>query len=131
MADDKDGIMEALNALGAAFGRRDVAAFEATCTKDFLFIGSTEGEEVAGRGGTKAMFDAIACRSEGARFKLVWESVDVNVDGDTAHLAALGTASFETKYRATTSRYRLTGVLQRSGERWLWRVHHGSEPAPW
>lgn len=132
MPSEKEAVLEALNALGAAFGRRDAAAFEDTCTNDFLFIGSTEGEEVSGRGdGTKAMFDAIACRSEGARFKLEWESVDVNVEGDLAFLAALGTATFETKYRTTSSRYRLTGILERSGEKWLWRVHHGSEPAPW
>ena len=131
-AEDRQAVMEVVDALGAAFGRRDIAAFNDVCTSDVVFIGSTEGEEALGRGKPiEAMWEAIAGRSQGARFQLTWESVDVEVVGDTAFICGFGVATFETIFRTSRNRYRLTGVLQRSGSRWLWRVHHGSEPLPW
>ena len=51
--------------------------------------------------------------------------------GDVAVLYAWGPATLVTSRRHTSFRYRLTGVLVRDGERWLWRIHHGSEPGPW
>jgi uncharacterized protein (TIGR02246 family) len=132
VSDEKQAVMEALSALGAAFMARDSAAFEEVCTPDFVFIGSTEGEEAIGRGGAVAeMFAAIEGRSEGVSFKLDWDSVDVDVAGDTAFVMCFGTATFETRFRLLRSRYRLTGILKRSGDRWLWHLHHGSEPLPW
>jgi ketosteroid isomerase-like protein len=130
--DVKDSVMEAIRGLGAAFVTRDLAAFEALCTEDVVFIGSTEGEEAIGHGeAITRMWDAIGSRSEGVTFKLDWESVDVDVIGDLALVTGLGTATFGTPFRTAINRFRLTGVLQRSGDKWLWRVQHGSEPLPW
>jgi ketosteroid isomerase-like protein len=132
MGDEKQAVMEALGELGAAFVSRDLAAFERVCTPDPVFIGSTEGEEAVGRGeAITAMWDAIASRAQGVSFKLEWESVEVEVVGDLALMVGFGTATFGTPFRTVTNRYRVTGVLKRSGERWLWRMHHGSEPLPW
>jgi ketosteroid isomerase-like protein len=132
MADDKEAVLEAIRALGPAFVGKDLAAFEKLCTPDVVFIGSTEGEEAIGHGDAiTAMWSAIEGRSEDVKFRLEWDSVDVNFVGDTAFVVGLGFATFETRFRTSRNRYRLTGVLQRSGPDWLWRVHHGSEPLPW
>jgi uncharacterized protein (TIGR02246 family) len=132
MPDDKEAVLDALRAINDAFGKRDLAAFERVCEPDVVWIGSTEGEEVVGRGESiTTMWEAIAGRSEGVRFKLDWESVDVEVRGESALLTAFGEATFQTRYRTSISRFRLTGVLQRSAGRWRWRVYHASEPLPW
>lgn len=131
MADDDVAVRDALVALDAAFERRDLEAALALCTEDVVFIGSGEGEEAVGRDAIVAMSLAIASHAEGAELTIVWDSVDVDVLGDTALLVAWGTGTLVTPRRTATMRYRLTGVLQRSDSRWLWRVHHGSEPAAW
>lgn len=69
---------------------------------------------------------------ESATFSLVWESVHVEVGGDIAFMTALGTARASGVLAGHDgTRYRLTGILLRTGDRWLWRVHHGSEPVSW
>ena len=131
-ADEKEAVLGALTELYAAFGRRDPAGWEAVCTPDYVFLGTTEGEEAIGHGPAIGdMFAAIAGRSVGAKFKTEWDSLDVEVTGDVALLTGLGTATYETPFRMSRTRYRLTGVLERRNGKWLWRLHHGSEPAPW
>lgn len=117
-------------AFDAAFERRDLAALD-LCTEDVVFIGSGEGEEAVGRDNLAAMFAAITPLAENAEFTLEWESIDVEVFGEEALLVAWGQAKLATPRRNATMRYRLTGLLRRAGDRWLWRVHHGSEPAKW
>ena len=77
------------------------------------------------------MFAALTPDLEGMEFSLAWESVDIDVLGDFAVLYAWGPAKLVTSRRNTTFRYRLTGVLVRQNGRWLWRIHHGSEPGAW
>lgn len=111
--------------------RGDVQGVLGLCTDDVLFIGSGDGEEAVGRDAIGPMFKALAPQLEGLTFSLAWESVDVDVVGDVALLYARGSATLVTSRRRATFGYRLTGVLIRDGGRWLWRVHHGSEPGAW
>jgi uncharacterized protein (TIGR02246 family) len=131
VVDDEAAVRDALVALDAAFERRDVDAVLDLCTDDVVFIGSGEGEEAVGRDALVAMLAVLTPHAEGAEFTLVWDSVDVDVLGDVALLVAWGKATLVTLRRTATTRYRLTGVLQRSEGRWRWRVHHGSEGAAW
>lgn len=120
---------QALTALDEAFERRDLEAVLNLCTRDVVFIGSGEGEEAAGREAIGPMFAALAPHLEHLRFSVgSWESVDIDVLGDIAVLYAWAPAELETQNRKARFRYRLTGVLVRQDGRWLWRVHHGSEP---
>jgi uncharacterized protein (TIGR02246 family) len=128
---DEAAVREALTALDEAFARRDLAAVLALCTDDVVFVGSGEGEEAVGREAMAAMLAGLAPQLEGAELTLAWDSVDVDVLGDVALLVAWGTGTLATPRRTESMRYRLTGVLVRSGERWRWRIHHGSEPAAW
>jgi hypothetical protein len=77
------------------------------------------------------MLAALRPQLEGHTFSLIWESVAVDVLGEVALLFARGSATLTTSSRHDTFGYRLTGVLVRDNGRWLWRVHHGSEPGAW
>lgn len=121
----------ALAALDDAFDRRDMDAVRALCTEDVVFIGSGDGEEAFGRETIEPMFAELSERIGPIGFSLDWESVDVDVIGDVAVLLALGKGRLKTERRDEALRYRLTGVLVRRDGRWLWRVHHGSEPGRW
>ena len=121
----------ALDALDDAFASGDLAAVRGLCTEDVVFIGSGDGEEATGRDAIEPMLAELGRRVGPVAFSLAWESVDVEVLGEVALVVAWGEARLETANRDEAFRYRLTGVLVRSGERWLWRVHHGSEPGRW
>ncbi len=129
--DDAEAVRDALRALDEAFEQRDLQAAVRLCTEDVVFIGSGEGEEAVGRDAIGPMFSALAPHLEGSEFCLEWETVDVPVLGDVAVIYGWGPAKLVTTRRNATFRYRLTGVLVREDGRWLWRVHHGSEPGAW
>ena len=131
VADDDAAVREALRALDAAFEQGDLEAILDLCTGDVVFIGSGEGEEAVGRDGVARMLKRIAPKAEATEFDLAWESVGVEVLGNVALVVAWGSASLVNERRTATTRYRLTGMLVREEGRWLWRVHHGSEPAAW
>ena len=71
------------------------------------------------------MFAALAPPLDDVQFSVAWESVHIELLGDVAVVLAWGQARMGGD---DTLRYRLTGVLVRHGDRWLWRVYHGSEP---
>ncbi|MDQ6817833.1 MAG: nuclear transport factor 2 family protein [Actinomycetota bacterium] len=131
MIDDVAAVHHALAELDAAFAGRDCSAILGLCTEDVVFIGSGEGEEAVGRDRIAEVFAELAPDEDGVKFSLSWHSVDVEVLGDVAILVAWGTGTLDSPRRNAEMRYRLTGVLTRRGERWLWRVYHGSEPARW
>ena len=131
MNDDEEAVRNALRALDEAFDQRDIQAALRLCTEDVVFIGSGEGEEAVGRDAIVPMFNALAPHLEGLEFSLEYEDVHVQVLGDVAVIYCSGQAKLVTTRRKATFRYRLTGVLVRKDGRWLWRVHHGSEPGAW
>jgi uncharacterized protein (TIGR02246 family) len=128
---DEEAVRAALSALDEAFECRDLPAALDLCAEDVIFIGSGEGEEAVGREQIGPMFAALAPQLDGMKFSLAWDSVEVDVLGDIAIVHAWGPATLVTSRRNANFRYRLTGVLVRDGGRWIWRVHHGSEPGAW
>ena len=127
----EDEVRAALDELDAAFARGDLEAVRELCTEDVLFIGSGDGEEAVGRDAIGPVFNALVERVGPIEFSLDWDSVEVEVRGDVALVAAFGHGRLKTEERDDVLRYRFTGVLVRDGDRWLWRVHHGSEPGRW
>jgi len=130
-ADDKAAVRDALTAFHAAILKGDLSSALDLCTDDVVFIGSGEGEETIGQDAFAASFAAFRPPdTDEVEVTLGWDAVDVDVRGDIALLAAWGAGRVVTSGRTEVERYRyrLTGVLLRSGGRWLWRVHHGSEP---
>ena len=130
-ASPEAAVRAAFDAFGAALDAGDVDEALAWCTDDVVFIGSGEGEEAVGHDAFPAMLAALAPHLDNLQFTLIWNSIDIDVLGDVALVAAWGEAELVTSTRNDRMRYRLTGVLVQSGDRWLWRVHHGSEPTAW
>jgi ketosteroid isomerase-like protein len=91
-----------------------------------LLIGSDEGEIATGRQELEAFFERVFKREE--TFSWEWDRIDIWHAGDLAWFFADGRVVLTTAAEERKSPYRITGVLQRQGERWLWRQYHGSEP---
>ena len=129
---DAQTVRDALAALDKAFERRDLEAVIDLCTPDVVFIGSGDGELAADRDAIEPMFAALAPHLADSTFSLgEWESLRIDVLGDVAILFASAPAELKTPNREARFRYRLTGALVRRDRRWLWRVHHESEPGGW
>lgn len=131
MSSHRERVLESFKALEDALERGDVPAVLACCTHDVTFIGSGDGEEARGRGALDALLISLAGRASGAEFCISWEEIDVQIHGQLASVTAFGTADLKSAARTSTTRYRLTGLLQLERDRWLWRVHHGSEAMAW
>ena len=91
-----------------------------------LLIGSDEGEIATGRQELEAFFERVFKREE--TFSWEWDRIDIWHAGDLAWFFADGRVVLTTAAEERKSPYRITGVLQRQGGRWLWRQYHGSEP---
>lgn len=91
-----------------------------------LLIGSEAGEVAAGRRELEAFFTRIFARDE--TFSWEWDRIEVSHAGDLAWFFADGRTILSTTLGRRSSPYRVTGVIERHGEHWLWRQYHGSEP---
>lgn len=95
---------------------------------DVLLIGSDAGEVAADRQALKAFFDRVFAREN--TFSWEWDRLDVSHDENLAWFFAEGRVVLTTAQEQRKAPYRVSGVLERQGERWLWRQYHGSEPVP-
>ena len=93
---------------------------------DVLLIGSDAGEVARGRQELQAFFDRIFARE--VSFSWEWDRLDVSQSGELAWFFAEGRVVLTTAQERRKAPYRTSGVLERHGERWLWRQYHGSEP---
>jgi ketosteroid isomerase-like protein len=93
---------------------------------DVLLIGSDYGEIAKGRQPLEAFFARIFARE--VTFSWEWERIEASQAGDLAWFFAEGQVVLSTTQEQRKSPYRVSGVLERHGERWLWRQYHGSEP---
>ena len=83
-------------------------------------------EVALGKQELEAFFDRVFARD--ATFSWEWDRIDVSHAGNLAWFFADGRVVLSTAREQRKSPYRITGVLERHGERWLWRQYHGSEP---
>jgi ketosteroid isomerase-like protein len=93
---------------------------------DVLLVGSDSGEIAKGRKQLEAFFARIFARK--ATFSWEWERIEASQAGGLAWFFAEGRVVLSTMQEQRKSPYIVTGVLERHGERWLWRQYHGSEP---
>jgi ketosteroid isomerase-like protein len=93
---------------------------------EVLLVGSDAGEVATGRQELEAFFARIFARD--TTFSWEWDRIDVSHAGDLAWFFADGRVVLSTAKEQRRAPYRITGVLERHGERWLWRQYHGSEP---
>lgn len=93
---------------------------------DVLLVGSESGEIAKGRQHLEAFFARIFARE--VTFSWEWERIEASQAGDLAWFFAEGWVVLSSLQGQRKSPYRVSGVLERHGERWLWRQYHGSEP---
>jgi len=94
--------------------------------EDVLLVGSEADEVAAGRDELAAFFARIFARD--ITFSWEWDRIEVSKAGDIAWFFTEGRVILTTAKGQRKSPYRISGVLERHGERWLWRQYHGSEP---
>jgi uncharacterized protein (TIGR02246 family) len=126
--DAERGVRHTLIRLNQLLAARDLAITRefAPC-EDTLFVGALSGDRARGRAEIEAHFRAFFDRPETVSF--AWREVEVAVRGAVAWLHAEGEVVRRGDESEQREPYRLTGVLELHGGKWLWRLFHGSQPA--
>jgi ketosteroid isomerase-like protein len=92
---------------------------------DAALYGSEVGEVAIGPDALRAFLQKLLARPFGPRFTLAQRTA--SIAGDVAWF----TAEAEIEVGSIRlAHYRLTGVLEKRGDHWLWLLFNGSEPAP-
>jgi ketosteroid isomerase-like protein len=126
--DAERGVRHALIRLNSLMSQRDPAiAEEFLASDETLLIGSAAAESARGREEIAAHWADVFARPETLAFS--WRRVEVSVRGAVAWLYAEGELVRRHDEGETREPYRLSGVLEPHGGKWLWRLFHGSRPA--
>ncbi|MDB5492846.1 MAG: hypothetical protein JWP86_183 [Phenylobacterium sp.] len=126
--DAERGVRRSLIRLNQLLASRDPAIVEEFAKgEDTLLVGSAAGDRARGRAELAAHFRKYFERPETLSF--AWREVEVAVRGAVAWLHAEGEVVLHGDEVDRREPYRLTGVLELSGGKWLWRLFHGSQPA--
>ena len=94
---------------------------------DTLFVGSEADEAASGPDQIAEFFRTLLAQPVSIVFE--WRETRGSASGDQAWLFAAGDAVVRTEDSERRMPYRLTGVFQRRGGKWLWKHFHGSEPS--
>jgi ketosteroid isomerase-like protein len=126
--DAERGVRHTLIRLNQLLSTRDMAIVgEFAPCEDTLLVGSQVGDRARGRGELEAHFRGYFDRPETLSF--AWREVEVAGRGAVAWLHAEGEVVIHGDEGDRREPYRLTGVLELHGGKWLWRLFHGSTPA--
>lgn len=127
---------DAVDALGTAFlsGVPDAVLDHFASTGEVVYAGSEPGEVAVGKDRIHSLLQALFARDE--RYSWRTTTVSAATELDTLYVVAdadlfIHPTSPGTPIGPATERlpYRISGVLEREGARWRWRLCHGSEPA--
>lgn len=128
-AETERQIFSALDLMTAVVSRRQldaaVALFEPS--DDALLVGSEAGDRGYGPDGLREYFRRLFGSSVTYEFRFTERRVFR--EGDIVWLFADGFLVSTSDAGTYEHPYRLTGVLRRHGDTWLWAQYHGSEPA--
>jgi len=128
MSSDEKAILEKLDRFSALVFARDPAVIDELWGEGgFILHGSEQNETATTREELEALFQRQFAKPY--RTSWSWESKAVTHHGDLAWVCA--EAQLEVTYPERTRRvpYRLVCIFQKTGERWVWRLFSGSEPA--
>jgi hypothetical protein len=126
-AEIQSQIRKVLERFNDLVSRQDLQVLgELASGDDTRLIGSDSGEVARGSQGLAAFFARVYARD--STFSWEWDRIDISYAGDLAWFFADGWVIISTAREQRKSPYRLTGVLEHHGERWLWKQYHGSEP---
>lgn len=126
---------QAVDELGAAFGSGDpdvVLALFAD-SGEVVYAGSEPGEVAVGKTAFKALLEQLFARDE----RYCWRATSVAAVDDAGRLYVVADADLSVHPigpgqsvgpAAEVVPYRVSGVLERQGPSWRWRLCQGSEP---
>ena len=117
---------EALQRLNDLLGSRDFAFVDEFDPSSALLIGSEDGEVASTRAEMRMLLASVYALP--VRVGWEWEEVIADTSGDVAWVYAEGRVAMTGDSGVEHKPYRMSGVLLRRNERWLWRLFHGSEP---
>ena len=123
-------IRRALDQFSEISGRGDVTAFMAQFDDraDIMLVGSDTGEVFKGRA---AMEGWLAKLYKSSGFNWQMDRVDISHHGETAWVFVEGKMNVRNKATGKlqfSAPYRFSAVLVKRGDRWAWRLFHGSAP---
>jgi ketosteroid isomerase-like protein len=119
----------AVRELSDAFAARDLPAALAcfVAGDDVGYAGSERAETATGRAALIALLTAVLGRDEAYSWQAT--AVTVHEHGTSAYVFAEADGSVRTDAGDTEAfAYRVSGLVERVGDRWLWRHCHGCEP---
>jgi uncharacterized protein (TIGR02246 family) len=90
---------------------------------DTVLMGSSVGEIARGPMEIRPFLESLFAQPDTLSWE--WDDVSVSACGDVAWLWT--EAALVVNGRSDRP-YRISGVLERRGDRWLWSLFHGSEP---
>ena len=90
---------------------------------DITVIGSSTGEVARGPMEIRAFLERIFDGVQAVSWE--WDDVSISAAGDVAWLWLEGALCLDGRSERP---YRISGVLERRQDRWLWSLFHGSEP---
>jgi ketosteroid isomerase-like protein len=117
--------LDRLNTLVIAKDRAVLAEFDKSA--ELVLIGSKHGEIVLGPQAFATHIERLFALP--ISFHWEWEKIQVSLAGQIAWVFALGDLVVGGVSGVQRAPYRLTGVLEKQGARWVWHMYHGSEPA--
>ena len=117
---------EALQRLNDLLGSRDFAFVDEFDRSSALLIGSEDGEVASTRAEMRSLLATVYALP--VRVGWEWEQVIANMSGNVVWVYAEGRVAMTGDSGVEHKPYRVSGVLQRTDGRWLWRLFHGSEP---
>ena len=126
-ADTRAAVQEMLERFNQLVSTRNLYVLEEFASgDDVLLIGSDDGEIARGPQEIKRFFDRIFAGS--STFSWEWSRIHVSEAGNIAWFFADGQVIVDSPEGQAKAPYRITGVLEKIGDRWRWRHYHGSEP---
>ncbi len=104
--------------------RKDLAIM-ADFANDAVMVNAATGEIAEGAAQIRALLQKAFAQPGSAAWH--WHDLRASGHGDIAWFIADGTVVLTEDERERRQPYRLGGVIQRQGERWIWRQFQGAE----
>lgn len=123
-------VRRALDQFSDISRRADLVAMMAQFDEraDIMLVGSDKAEVFIGRTAMEGWLESLY-KSSGFSWQM--DRVEISHNGDTAWAFVEGKMNVNSKATGKlrfSKPYRFSAVLVKRGDRWVWRLFHGSEP---
>jgi ketosteroid isomerase-like protein len=126
----ESAVLAVLGRFVDCYTRRDIEGIASLFVNDpdLLLYGSGSDEKRIGIDEIRAQMKRDWAQSESVSFRITWNSV--SMAGSVAWVGADGIVHAEVKEHDVIFPFRITAVLEKREDRWLFAQWHGSIPLP-